>query len=81
MNTFVLKTEQIVEHNRVERRTKVEQFLGWAVEVPAFVCGTNDENPHVLATGRVQSGAIVLTDVIPMHIEVVESTGIARSLN
>ena len=46
-----------------------------------FVSRANDENAHVLAAGRIQSRVIVLTDVIPMQIEVVESTGVARIHN
>ena len=81
MHAFILQTEQIVKHNRVERCTKVEQFLRWAVEMAPFVSRANDENAHVLAAGRVQGRGIVLTDVIPMQIEVVESTGVARIHN
>ena len=73
----ILETEQVVEDDGMQRCTQLQQPLGWRVQMAALVSGTDDEHPHVLTAGRIQRGAVVLADVIPVQIHVIEGTGVA----
>ena len=43
----------------------------------ALIGGADDEHPHVLATGRIEGGTVVLTDVVPVKVDVIERPAVA----
>ena len=47
------------------------------MQVTAFVGGTDDEHPHVLPLRSIQGRRVVLADVIPVDVHVVEGTAVA----
>ena len=47
----------------------------------ALVGGTDDEHPHVLLSGCIQRRGVVLADVIPMDVHVVERSAVAAGDN
>ena len=77
VDPWILETEQIVEHDRVQRGAKLKQTLGRAVQMPTFICGADDEHAHVLCTGCIERRVVVLTDEIPVQIHIVEGTAVA----
>ncbi len=67
------EAEEIVDHDRVERGTELPQPLRRAVEMAALVGGADHEHPHVVGPGRLDGGQVVLADVVPVQVDVVEA--------
>ena len=77
----VTQTEEIVEDDGMQRITQLQQTLRGCVEMAALVGGTDDEHPHVLLSGCIQRRGVVLADVIPMDVHVVERSAVAAGDN
>ena len=77
----VTQTEEIVEDNGMQWVTQLQQTLRGGVEMAALVGGTDDEHPHVLLLSSIQRRRVVLADVIPMDIHVVERSAVAAGDN
>ncbi|MFM2432641.1 MAG: hypothetical protein RLZZ511_3855 [Cyanobacteriota bacterium] len=52
MDFRVAEAEEIVEYHGTERRTEIDEFRRWGVEMTAFVRGADDEYPHVAGRGQ-----------------------------
>ena len=77
VNPRVPQTEQVVEDDRMQRITQLKQPLGWGVQMSPLIGGADDEHPHVLIPGCIQGRTVVLPDVIPVQIDVIEGTAVA----
>ena len=79
MHPGIPEAEQIVEHDRMKRSAELKKLGGGTVQVPSLVRRADDEDTHVLTLSSVKSGIIVLADVIPVNIEIVEGPGVTGS--
>ena len=68
----ILETEQVVEDDGMQRCTQLDQSLRWRMEMTALVGGTDDEHPHVLSLRFVKSRVVVLSDVVPVQVDVIK---------
>ena len=66
------EAEQIVEHDRMQGGAELGQPLGRTMQMPPLIGGADYKYAHVVAGGGGQGRPIVLTDVIPVQIHIVE---------
>ena len=81
MNTLISQTEQIIENDGVERGGQFDQPLRRRVQVPTFVCGTDDEHSHVVLMRSGNRRLVVLPDEIPVQVHVIEGVSLNRFHN
>ena len=74
MDLGVGKAKQDVEDQRVQRLTKLHQSGGRLVEHAPLVRWADDEHAHVRTGGGFDGGPVLLEDVIPVQVDVVESS-------
>ena len=78
VNAGGAEAEEIVEHDRVERRAQLAQPLRGRVEVATLVGGADHEHAHVVGGGGLDGGLVLLLDVIPVQVEIIEAVGVDR---
>ncbi len=66
------KAKQIVEHHWTEWLAQLYESLRWTVQIAAFVRRADDEDAHIALSSGFNRSPVVLKDVVPVNIHIVE---------
>ena len=70
----VAQAKKRVEGHRAERGGQIRENFRWFVEHASLVIGTDDENPHVVPVSGLKGAVVLLKDVVPMEIHIIEKS-------
>ena len=77
----VLKAEKRVELHRGKGRRSLGKFRRGLIEHSALVIRADNKNPHIVLLCSGKGGGVLLKDVVPVEIHVIEATALAQLLN
>ncbi len=72
MHLRMAKAKQIVEHHWTEWLAQLYESLRWTVQIAAFVRRADDEDAHIALSSGFNRSPVVLKDVVPVNIHIVE---------
>ena len=77
----VLKAEKRVELHRGKGRRGLGKLCRGLIEHSALVIRADNKNPHVVLLCSGKGGGVLLKDVVPVKIHIIEATALAQLLN